>query len=571
MNLVNVLASTNNLSLSEWLKLIPWGELSGFLATIASIYAFTLFVAKNMKKLLNPYKAYIEDIDAVLGEESRKLIEKYYIPTRGQDVDPCNEEEIRENNGQYNTKYLIQFLCDEAFSDKSFGKHYLILADSGMGKTTFLVNLYRHYVLKTSFWSKDKKCMRYIPLSSDNCLDQIRSIDNAGETILLLDALDENRDAINDSSTFVKELLKNTNEFHKIVITCRTHFFSDKESEPDNTGLIQAGTGNKNVRFTKKYITPFSDDEVKKYLKKRFRFQFGVQRKAKEIVYTVPDVMARPLILNWIDCLVESDKKLVYRYEIYETIIMRWVKREPEVYTKGKLLELSCRIAQWMMIHSTTHIPASEVERMACMEDIELLPIIAKSRSLLNRNSNGEYKFAHRSFLEFFLATMVYLTAKLPKNDNFLHRMSGFRIFFDEYLQRSLFHNKNDELFREECGDFLAAQKALNDKYDLLEAFTTSTVRLYSVASGELLDFGKCLHIKVAFIRKHLLFGLNSILPCVVCSFAVRAFEEKESGNARLIEAKEYWVNRAALNSDVLSNEIDISTNVYHSNWEFLP
>lgn len=412
-----------------WSDVFTWKDFFEFVLAVSSFLVLVLgpfrWIKNNLMKLSAPYRAYKDDIDAVLGVKIRKRSEKYYIQTRGQDVDPCNEEEIRENNGKYNTEKLIPFLCNKAFAEDSFGKHYIILADSGMGKTTFLVNLYRYYVLKSRFWNRNRKMMRYVPLSSENCMEQIREIENQGKTILLLDALDESKEAIDDCGVFMSRLLKQTEGFYKIVITCRTHFFSDVKNEPENTGLIRAGTGDKNLKFTKKYITPFSDDEVNAYLRKRFRFQFKMQRKAKEIVNKVPAIMARPLILNWIDCLVENDRKIVYTYEIYETIINKWIKREPEAYTKGKLLELSRMIAKWMMDHTTTHIPASVVEKMASIEGIELLPIVAQSRSLLNRNSNGEYKFAHRSFLEYFLSEYLWYSMEGLSNAQYLYSMSG--------------------------------------------------------------------------------------------------------------------------------------------------
>ena len=446
MYLTEILENAESLSVFEkiaqifWGDVFTWKDLFEFIGAVSGVAVIVFgpirWIKNNILKISAPYNAYKEDIDAVLGEETRKRSEKYYIPTRGQDVDPCNEEEIRENNGKYNTEEMIPFLCKKAFPKDSFGKHYIILADAGMGKTTFLVNLYRYYVLKKRFWSKDRKNMRYIPLSSENCMEKIQEIENPGKTILLLDALDESRAAMEDCDAFMEKLLKETEGFYRIVITCRTHFFANEKKEPENTGLVRPGTGNKNLKFTKKYITPFNDDEINAYLTKRFRFQRKTQKKAKEIVNKVPTIMARPLILNWIDCLVETDKELKYTYEIYKTIISRWVEREPEVLTKGKLLVLSQRIANWMMDHTTIYIPGNVVERMASEDGINLFPIVAKSRSLLNRNSNGEYKFAHRSFLEYFLAEYVYYSGGDTENEAYLHSMSGFRRFFIERLER---------------------------------------------------------------------------------------------------------------------------------------
>ena len=171
-----------------------------------------------------------------------------------------------------------------AFASESFGKYYIILADSGMGKTTFLVRLYRDYILKINLRRRKKLSICFVTLTESDFLSKIKSVEKPEKTILLLDALDENTEAINDCDAFLKQLLETTKRFNKIVITCRTQFFSNQRSEPRKTGLIHAGTGNKSSEFIRKYITPFSDREVKQYLRKRFRFRFKFRKEAKRIV-----------------------------------------------------------------------------------------------------------------------------------------------------------------------------------------------------------------------------------------------------------------------------------------------
>lgn len=448
MFLTEIVQAVEDLSVFDKISQILWGgyfnwkDLFDFVIAVVEVlviaWGMLIWIPNRLLKASAPYKAYKEDIDAVLGKKTRKMIEKYYIPTRGQDVDPCNEEEIRENNGKYNTEKLIPFLVKKAFAEDSFGKHYIILADAGMGKTTLLVNLYRYYVLKKRFWSRDRKNIRYIPLSAENCMEQIQAIENQSKTILLLDALDESKAAIMDCSNFLNELLQQTQSFYKVVVTCRTHFFSDVKSEPKYTGLIRPGTGDKNLNFTKKYISPFSDKEVNAYLRKRFLLRFTSQRKGREIIKQVPEIMARPLILNWIDYLVDTDEKLHSSFEIYKTIIDKWIQREPESLTKGKLFELSRKIAKWMLDNESTYVPAAVVDVMASEEGIKLLPIVAKSRSLLNRNSNGIYKFAHRSFLEWFLSELVYNEGVPVGKEQYLCKMSAFGRFLVEQLENKL-------------------------------------------------------------------------------------------------------------------------------------
>ena len=314
------------------------------------------FVVGIWKRLISPYREYVGFVDRVYSKESRKAVTKYYIPTRAQDIDPCEFEEIRDNNGNFISQQLIPFFISDAFKESSQGKYYLVLADSGMGKTTFMLRLYRECLLNRKLRKRYKT--KLIPLSQSNCIQSIEKIENPENTILLLDALDENGSAINDYELFFATLLQATEGFNKTVITCRTQFFPDRATEPVETGRIRIGTGKKKEEITKKYISPFSDEEVKLYLKKQYRFNKKKQRQAYEIVTKVPVLMARPVILNWINFLCDSTEKFTYAYQIYSAIIDKWIDRESIGHTSRSLFELSRAIANYMYLHNTTSMSA---------------------------------------------------------------------------------------------------------------------------------------------------------------------------------------------------------------------
>lgn len=417
----------------------PDSELRSILDLIVAIIAiggglgfvFSL-ISNTWRKVLSPYREYKRFVDRVYSKEIRKAISKYYIPTRAQDIDPCEYEEIRENNGNFISQLLVPFFCDEAFKKTSQGKYYLVLADSGMGKTTFLLRLFRECLLNRSIQKRYN--VRLVPLSQDNCLQAIKAIEDQENTILLLDALDENRNAIKNYESFFAELINSTEGFARIVLTCRTQFFPNRAAEPVETGKIRVGTGNKREEIIKKYISPFSDEEVKLYLKKQYKFNKRKQKEAYEIVTKVPVLMARPVILNWMNFLCDSREDFSYSYQIYSTIIDKWIEREALGHTDRSLFTLSRSIADYMFKNEETSMSASKVEEIAAKKNLQLEPIIAKSRSLLNRNGNGEYKFAHRSFLEYFIVFGVFERMKLPENLPFFFSFSGVKRFLFEIL-----------------------------------------------------------------------------------------------------------------------------------------
>ena len=65
-------------------------------------------------------------------------------------------------------------------------------------------------------------------------------------TILLLDGFDEDKYAVEDYVNRLIEICNETELFYKVIITCRTQFFSDSDSEPKYVGgKIKFGIGKK--------------------------------------------------------------------------------------------------------------------------------------------------------------------------------------------------------------------------------------------------------------------------------------------------------------------------------------
>lgn len=447
------------------------------LVFLGSISAFGFKICRliyiKLRELITSHRSQT-DYATRYYSEYRKELSKYYIPTRGQDIDPCNQGEIRDNNGKFISNDLLPFFIREAFNDGSAGKYYLILGDSGMGKTTFLLQLYWNCL--PIFKSRKYKKAEFIPLSLPDCLQIIDSIHEKEKTILLLDALDENVDAMEDSTWFLERLTHRTSNFYKIVISCRTQFFASEKEEPSRTGQIHIGMGPKRSEILKKYISPFSDDEVRTYLRKRYRFRRNMQDRAFEIISKVPDIAARPIILNWISFLCNSEESYQYHFQIYDTIISKWIEQEEYVDNKQTLYELSIEIANYLYRNKVTVLPAKEVEKIASRKDINIKPIVAKARSLLNRNGEGEYKFAHRSFLEYFIAFEIFTKIHLPADPSYLWSLDGAKRFLFELLLSAV--QETDTTQIDEVNERLAEYREYTRTNDVLEFLTSPHIQV---------------------------------------------------------------------------------------------
>lgn len=392
----------NNLSNIDSLINIIKVILGGFFCICGFIWGVLQLKLKN-----NQYKY----LNLIVDRQTKQSM-KYYVNTRAQTVDPCSEEFT------YTRVRLLPLFIKQIFKN-SETQYYIILADSGMGKTTFLLKLFFKYYKKIF----KKYSIVLIPLSLEGSFKRINEIKNKPETILLLDGFDEDAHAMMDYVGRLKQLCNETELFYKVIITCRTQFFPDRDSEPRYTGKIKFGVGKKSVEFEKYYISPFTEEEIKVYLKKKYNFILGWNKikRSQRLIYNCPQLMIRPMLLSYIDDLIlDKTQKYDYTYEIYKQLVDKWIERES--VENIILYEFSEKLAEYMYMNRRFYVEGNEIEKLCIKYGIKIKDIEAKSRSLLNRNANGDYKFAHKSILEFFLAKMTYEKMKIDKDmplDNF--------------------------------------------------------------------------------------------------------------------------------------------------------
>ena len=306
-------------------------------------------------------------------------------------------------------EFLFGFI--NARKEKPDGRrHLFLLADAGMGKTSILAMFKLSHV--NSFWPSDYNClaMRLGPDTSE----RLKDIKSRGNTVLLLDALDEDSTAFGSVTQRIESLLMETKGFFRVIITCRNQFLPLGNSEifPRQDRIKLAG-------FTcpVKYVSPFSDHQVQTYLGKRFpanwkqhlRLSKRVKMdKARAVVEGMDDLRFRPMLLSSVDDLIDEDIDPNNLFQIYKTLVEKWLDREK---TKGnsidrnKLLKACILLARYLTKTGARELSESDLEQArkehAELSELELVNI--GGRSLLNRNSEGAYRFAHQSFQEFLV------------------------------------------------------------------------------------------------------------------------------------------------------------------------
>ncbi|WLE97466.1 MAG: SUMF1/EgtB/PvdO family nonheme iron enzyme [Candidatus Electrothrix communis] len=304
------------------------------------------------------------------------------------------------------------------------GRHQMfILSDAGMGKTSLLLMLKLTHL--TGFWPTRMNCALF-KLGTDT-LDRVQALPNKGETVLLLDALDEDPKAWKRIRERLLELLQASEDFRRVIISSRTQFFPEMEPEKIGRPEIKVLSG---YHCPVLYLSPFTDEQVQEFIQRKLPlrwyhwpcFQIGrikkERKKATCLLEHMQDLRMRPMLLQHIDKLLVAECERDWNaYTVYEALVDEWLDREVRkirsqhdirhrVPEQKELFHACLRIAETMHRLGTPFILEEELDQLvredgniAWLEKFEL-----GGRSLLNRNSERAFRFSHYTIREFLLA-----------------------------------------------------------------------------------------------------------------------------------------------------------------------
>jgi hypothetical protein len=218
-----------------------------------------------------------------------------------------------------------------------------------------------------------------------------------------------------DHAERVRLLLRIVHDFARVVITCRTQFFPKDEEIPRETGILKVGPRDAGEQaeyiFHKIYLSPFTDEQVRMYLKRRYPFWNLKQRQAAlKMAQKIPYLTARPMLLAHINYLVQTKSKIEYSFELYRDMVEAWIEREQGfIRNRTDMRRFSGLIAVDLYLNrqarGAERITRDELLLLAKQWNISIDPHHLSSRSLLNRDARGNYKFAHRSIMEYLFIT----------------------------------------------------------------------------------------------------------------------------------------------------------------------
>ncbi len=387
---------------------------------------FVEYVSKKIiENLWSSYRRKEQEKDAELIEITDVFggvdsLLNYYVEPNCQNINPANLDED-EPDAVVRTPvfdFLNNYLNRE-FVVQGDGRNQLfILSDAGLGKTSLLVMVKLCELLPRVSWEYDLENQNQVELIKldSSALGKVREIDNKSKTILLLDALDEDPLAWQKPDKRLLKVLQASSRFRRVIISCRTQFFPEK-------GVSTYGTQEKiNIGgfiCPMIFLSPFDYKQVTEYLDKRFpKLDDPVEKEKKERSYEIlkkaKSLSFRPFLLSHVEDLLNSEKEEWTELSVYDELVGVWLRREVRKKSVLNLTEeglrLACiAIAAKMQESGVRHLSKKELAAL-----IKKLPEIGPissieygAKSLLNRNSEGSYRFSHFSVQEYFLSKYV--------------------------------------------------------------------------------------------------------------------------------------------------------------------
>ena len=423
-----------------------------------------------------------------LTEKEVKRYTKVYIKTRLGNYSPLSSI-------AFDTYSINDFI--KKYIDKGEEQYHWVLGESGTGKTAFMINLY--YLYNSKLFKKYD--VFYVSLRSKEAIKQIGILDSqisSRKAVLLLDAFDESIEAIKDYRSAITLLEDTSKNFSKVIITSRTHFFDSEEDEPR---IITAPRSilAEEEHYIKHYILPFSSIDVVIYLIKKYKYRLGIIYKAKKVIDNSLDIMARPLLLSFMDDILAGGKEFKYKYQVYNTLVNKWIDREVQVVKnyslkqidviayKDSFWECMYSIVQIMVINRNNHgdfsVTVSELNKICEKYNIEA-DFSKRPRTLLNRIGDNTFVFCHQSIYEYLLADAIRSEHYITNLDaEYVRALDQYKDFLEEMIESGALDDvlqKNTILLCEIFSEVFQSSDIPTVKIDVIKKQMTLFYEKYS-------------------------------------------------------------------------------------------
>jgi formylglycine-generating enzyme required for sulfatase activity len=339
----------------------------------------------------------------------------------------------------------------DAWLDDPARNHISILGDYGTGKTSFcqqyaaklgrrwLADPDRHRIPILISLRDYAKAMNLEQLATDFLVnrydiqagyDAFRRFNADGKLVLLFDGFDEMAQKVDYQTTVdnFEELARAVEARSKVVLTCRTPYFrSRREAEellsrrddlPESSQLLGRLidlTDRPNFEIV--HLLPFDGEDIQAMLRARFPDEWEGYYQQIEHTYNLAELAQRPVLLDMIArSLPELEpEQAVNAARLYEAYTDLWLARDEEkgrkLITRADKRLFMQELALEMLRREQLSIHYSRLPervrqhfRLEKAHEIDYFEHDIRTCSFLNRDGEGNYRFVHKSFQEFFVA-----------------------------------------------------------------------------------------------------------------------------------------------------------------------
>jgi len=419
-------------------------EAKAFADSQAKLTLLSLSELESLIVDLTPYiQSYLQNYEKSLGMFKDANLYSHYIDLSARDEHRAPIPSLE--------RYVSKWLMNDGNS------LLFLLGDYGAGKTSFSRNLV-YTMLRAKY--RDASPTRFIPIlinlrDSRGTFDLRQVVVNTltsqygvnlasfsvferlcstGKVLIILDGFDEMSDrcdAATITDAFAQIYLFATLDA-KVLLTCRSNFFKshadviellrsfsisipvEGESPPIELSLKEQGTV--------LYVENLNAHQIKEFVKKRFGSKTDAMLSTINRIHDLSDLSTRPVLLDMIVSTLpelEKAKGKINSAALYSHYTDAWSRRDQwRVSIPLKVRQSFCEVLAWAMhcadASSISHsllqdIMAKTLSQMADSPDLlEKFRNDIQTCSFLVRSSeNDQFRFAHKSFLEYFVARKV--------------------------------------------------------------------------------------------------------------------------------------------------------------------
>jgi hypothetical protein len=421
---------------------------------------FHVKINEYLKKVIWQYEHWREvndkNQDFLIEIIGRADLNEYYVESYCIDQ---HEEELKLDHLlaefiEDNHKNFLTLLGDFGTGKSSFSLHYFIklakkyLHDNS-GRIPIFISLkdYRGRLNIQDFMEKEF----YEKFNINISFKIFTGLALQGKFIFFVDGFDEMACLADEKLTGenLKEITKLTFEHilfmtqsaaekqkaDKVFLTCRSHYFLTRAQEKqllkaDKTIIYRDYAQKTNYQLARIRLKEFDDKQIIEYVYKNAKNKKQTENILKIIknTYNLKELSTRPLLLEMIVKTLPDmeSKKKINAADLYKAYTDLWIERDDWrscMTPRGKrafMWELAFKMfrqgGDFSIHYSKLDKPdKNNIKKESEHKEDAYYIYDTTTCSFLNRDSKGNYRFIHKSFMEFFLAEYYFEKRKTWK------------------------------------------------------------------------------------------------------------------------------------------------------------